>query len=87
MFKGMIIEYPDSIPAAINLSQKDFEDEARRAMAVKLYEMGRLSSGQAATIAGIGRVEFLLTCMQMGVSSVEWDEEEIQSEFSTGEQI
>jgi predicted HTH domain antitoxin len=29
--------------------------------AVKLYELGRLSSGRAAELAGIPRVEFLLT--------------------------
>jgi predicted HTH domain antitoxin len=28
--------------------------------AVKLYEMGRLSSGRAAELAGMSRVEFLL---------------------------
>jgi len=33
---------------------------------------------QAARLAGIGRVEFLLTCMHMGVPSVEWDENEIE---------
>ncbi len=29
--------------------------------AVKLYELGRLSSGRAAELAGVSRVEFLLT--------------------------
>jgi len=64
-----------------NQSPEAFEQEARRAMSVKLYEMGRLSSGHAAQLAGIGRVELLLTCIDMGVSSVEWDDDEISREF------
>jgi len=81
MTKTIVVEYPDTIPAAANLTAEAFEGEARRAMAVKLYELGRLTSGQAAQLIGIGRVEFLLTCMQMGVPSVEWDDDEIASEF------
>lgn len=85
MQKTMLIVYPDSIPAAVNLTNEAFENEARRAMAVKLYELGRLSSGQAARLADLGRVEFFLTCIQMGVPSVEWDENEIRSEFQSPE--
>lgn len=81
MPRAIIVEYPESLPAVSNQSPETFEKEARRAMAVKLYEMGRLSSGHAAQLAGTGRVEFLLTCMNMGVPSVEWDADEILKEF------
>jgi len=40
--------------------QMVFEHEARMAMAVKLFEMKRLSSGMAAQLAGIDRVSFLM---------------------------
>ena len=33
------IEYPETIPAILNLSPETFEQEARFALAVKLYEM------------------------------------------------
>ena len=52
------------------------------ALAVKLYEMGRLTSGQAASLAGISRVAFLLSCKRYGSASVEWDQEELEAEFS-----
>lgn len=38
-----------------------FAREMRILAAVKLYEMGRLSSGRAAELAGMSRVEFLLS--------------------------
>ena len=54
---------------------------ARMAAAVKLFEMGRLTSGQAAQLAGIPRVTFLLSCPQWGVPAVAWDVDEVAAEF------
>ena len=57
MQRTIVIEYPEAIPAASNQSPEAFEQEARKAMSVKLHEMGRLSSGHAAQLAGSGRVD------------------------------
>lgn len=81
MTNTMIVEYSDAIPAVLNQSREAFEQEARLAMAAKLYELGRLSSGQAAKLAGFSRVEFLLGCGRLGVPTVAWDDNEITAEF------
>ena len=52
------IEYPESIPAALNLTPESFEEEARLALAIKVFELGGLSSGQAAALAAMPRVNF-----------------------------
>lgn len=81
MTSTMTVEYSSAIPAVLNQSREAFEQEARLAMAAKLYELGRLSSGQAAKLAGVNRVDFLLGCSKLGVSSVQWDENELAAEF------
>lgn len=50
------------------------------ASALKLFELGRISSGLAARLAGIGRVEFLLTCGQYGVPVFQQNEAELQND-------
>ncbi len=75
------IEYPESWPAAAGSSAERFEGEARMALAMKLFEMGRLTSGQSAQLAGVSRGVFLLTCPQWNVPSVAWDAAEINAEF------
>ena len=76
------IEYPEDIPAVLNLSPERFEQEAKLGLAVKLYEMGRLSSGQGARLAGVSRVFFLLECRRYGAATLDWDQTEIDAEFS-----
>jgi len=54
------IEIPESILIAEKTDEISFAREVRVLAAVKLYEMGRLSSGRAAELAGMPRVEFLM---------------------------
>lgn len=77
----LAITYHDSLLATLNESHLEFEKEARRALALKLYELGRITSGQAAEMAGVSRVDLLLDCTVYGTPSVKWDEEELTAEF------
>jgi hypothetical protein len=76
------ISYPASLPALANQSKEEFEQEARLALAYKLYEMGRLTSGQAASLGGVSRVQFLLQSSRFDVASVIRDAEETAAEFA-----
>jgi predicted HTH domain antitoxin len=52
------IDYPATLPDALQKTREQFEQEAKWAMAVKLFEMKRLSSGMAAELIGTDRVSF-----------------------------
>jgi len=51
--------------------------EIRLAAAVKLYELGRLSSGAAARLAGLARVQFLITLADYGVDTFRLSSDEL----------
>lgn len=78
----MIVEYPDLLPDAMRMSRSEFEQEARMAMAVKLFEMGKLSSGYAAQLAGIGRVDFILSLSKYGVAYLNYPPEELEQDIA-----
>ncbi len=78
----LIIEYSDVLPDALRVSRNEFEQEARMAMAVKLFELGRLTSGQAAKLAGLDRVEFIMNLHRYSVSPIQITPEELAEEFN-----
>ena len=77
----LIIEYDQNIPDILQESYETFEKEAKMAMAVKLFEMGRLSSGMAASIAGIDRVSFLRSLHQYNVCAIDLNEIELEHDL------
>ena len=67
--KGIInIEYPESLANNLRLSEKDFQSEIKISSMVKLYELGRVSSGVAAQVLGLSRVDFLELLARYNVS-------------------
>jgi predicted HTH domain antitoxin len=79
--RTLSIPYPDTLPDAAHLSDTDFRREARTAMAVKMFELGKLTTGQAASLAGISRASFIMTLSIQGVHAIAWDEDECDQEF------
>ena len=57
--RQIVIDVPHKVLLAEKTDEAGFARELRMLAAVKLYELGRLSSGRAAELAGMSRVEFL----------------------------
>lgn len=74
------IQYPDDLLLSLKESKEEFEEEARYLLALKLYELGKISSGKAAKVAGLGRVEFLMKMGKYHVSPFQMDIDEILEE-------
>lgn len=78
----LTIEYPETFPDAVGRTREQFEQEAKWAMAVKLFELQRLSSGMAAALLGVDRVTFLLKLGDYGIPMIDLSEEELLSDIA-----
>jgi len=81
MSLNLIINYPENIPDALHETREEFEKYAKIAMFAKLFELKKISSGMAASILGITRVEFLLLLHHYKVSMIDIDEDELISDL------
>ncbi len=53
------IEYPDYLANSMRMSKSDFGKEIKISALVKLFELGKVSSGTAAKVLQMSRIEFL----------------------------
>ena len=78
------IKYTDDVLLSLKETKEEFEEEARFLLALKLYELGKISSGKAAKIAGLSRVAFLLKLGRYKVSPFQAELIEVLEEASSG---
>jgi predicted HTH domain antitoxin len=71
------IELPDEVLLSLKETPEGLSRVIRMAAAAKLYELGKLSSGRAADLAGLPRVSFLQTLERYGVPIFEVTKEEL----------
>ena len=78
----LVIDYPGLLPDVMQTTRSEFEQEAKMAMAVKLFEMKRLLSGMAAKLAGVDRMTFLFGLHRFGVAMIDLPEDELTADFA-----
>ena len=59
MAKTITIDYPKFLADAMRMNKDDFSKQMKESALVKLFEIGKVSSGTAAKVLNITRVEFL----------------------------
>ena len=85
--KTLSISYPELLLGSLHVSESEFEREARMAMAVKLFDTGRLSSGQAAELANVPRGHFLYELGRWGVAALQTGEDDLENDLNVARSL
>ena len=77
----VVLELPEEVFSALRRAPEAFVIEMRLAAAVKWYEIGMLSQGKAAELAGVSRQEFLASLARFDVSPFQVTPDELAQEW------
>lgn len=75
------LSVPDEILLALKATPDDLASTIQFAASVKLYELGRLSSGAAAQLAGVSKPYFISRLADYGVTAFDLSEEELSHDL------
>ena len=77
----IILEIPDEVLISLKETPSELSRDIRMLAAVKFYQMGKLSSGRAAQLAGVSRITFLQALSLYGVSIFDLTPEELKQDI------
>jgi predicted HTH domain antitoxin len=75
------IPYSDDLLLSTGQPKERLERELRFLLAVKLFELSRLSLGKAAQFCGMHKINFMDEIGRMGIPVINLDDEQIQDEL------
>ncbi len=77
------INYPESLAFLLKMENQEFKSEMKTISLIKLYELGKISSGLAAKLLNMNRIDFLELLEKYNVSYFHKGlENEIESDLS-----
>jgi len=76
------IELPQTVFSALRKNPDEFIREMRIAVAIKWYELGEVSQGKSAEIAGLTRTEFINALYRYRVDFMQYSAEELAEELA-----
>ena len=77
----IVVDVPSHFLDTAHSAPEDFALEAKLAMAAKLFEMKRLSSGMAASLIGMDRLTFLAQLQRFGVPVIDLPADELAEDL------
>ena len=81
IMKTLKIPYDESLLLLTGQNPDEFEEEARYLLALKLFDLHRISAGKAAELSGMTKPEFILKTSRLGVPVVDLDDDQLNAEF------
>ena len=77
------LSYPDDLEQVVNLTPEEMTAQVLLMAALKMFELGKLSSGKAAELAGMSRAEFIEACGRYRVPVFNYLPEELRAEVES----
>ncbi|NOX48806.1 MAG: UPF0175 family protein [Chlorobi bacterium] len=83
MMKTANISYkiPDYLLTTLNLDREEFSKQSRLFTAIQLFKENKLSSGQAANIAGMDKYTFWMELGKHGIPLINYEPSELLDEL------
>lgn len=77
--KTLTVSVPDAL--LLHTSDEELARQSQFLLALKFFELGRLTSGQAAEMCAMNRVDFLVAASQAGTPVADLEAEELRREI------
>ena len=77
------IDFPEDIQQILQRNDVELADDLKLYGAMMLFGQGKLSSGTAARMAGLSRVEFLLRCGEYNIPVMQLEPNDLEEELSS----
>ena len=81
------IPYSDDLLVSSGKSKEELEQELVFLLAVKLFEIRRLSLGKAAQLCGMTKLNFMNEIGRLGIPVINLDDDQIEDELRTAQKV
>ncbi len=81
--RAVTIDWPDDVEAEYQFSDVELARHIRLMAALKMFELGEISSGKAAEFAGLSRVEFFDACGRYKVPAANYAADALITDLQT----
>jgi predicted HTH domain antitoxin len=79
--QSIVMSLPDDLAASIEMTPEELASQVRLMAALKMFELGKISTGKAAELAGLSKLDFIEACARYHVSMFNYKPEEIEAEL------
>ncbi len=79
--KTLNIPYSEDLLLITGQEPEVFEREARFLLALKFFELRRISAGKAAELSGLSKPKFLAKVSALNIPVVDLDDDQLDTEF------